>query len=76
MNGTYDYILQELKNSKITSSAIYKKLKKVEKRNRNLTVLALSLTLYMIVSTVNYNDACRKIDTLSDELLELREKGV
>lgn len=76
MNGTYDYILQELKNSKMTSSAIYKKLKKVEKRNRNLTVLALSLTLYMIVSTVNYNDACRKIDTLSDELLELREKGV
>ena len=76
MNGTYDYILQELKNSKMTSSAIYKKLKKVEKRNRNLTVLALSLTLYMIVSTVNYNDACRKIDALSDELLELREKGV
>lgn len=76
MNGTYDYILQELKNSKMTSSAIYKKLKKVEKRNRNLTVLTLSLTLYMIVSTVNYNDACRKIDTLSDELLELREKGV
>lgn len=76
MNGTYDYILQELKKSKMTSSAIYKKLKKVEKRNRNLTVLALSLTLYMIVSTVNYNDACRKIDTLSDELLELREKGV
>ena len=60
----------------MTTAMIYKKLKKIEKRNRNLTVLALSLTIYMIIAAINHDDTCRRLDSLNDEILELREKGV
>ena len=78
MSSAYDYILYELKNSKTATSAIHKKLKKLEKKNRNLTFLTLSLTAYAIITAINYSDIYRKIDILNDEILELRleEKGV
>lgn len=76
MNEFYIYMLRELKDSKAATVAVYNKLKKVERRNRSLTFLALSLTAYMVITTINYKDACRKIDSLNDEILELREKGV
>lgn len=76
MNEFYIYMLRELKDSKAATAAVYNKLKKVERRNRSLAFLALSLTAYMVITTINYKDACHKIDSLNDEILELREKGV
>lgn len=72
MCEVFDYILSSLKSSETAVKSIRKTLRYQKSFNRNITMLAWTMTAYVVVNELDRREQNKKIKELSNEIKELK----
>lgn len=72
MCEVFDYIFGSLKSSETAVKSIQKTLRYQKGFNRNITMLAWAVTVYVVVNELDRREQNKKIKELSNEIKELK----
>lgn len=72
MCEVFGYIFGSLRSSEKAVQSIQRTLKYQRSFNRNVAVLAIAMTAYMVTNEIDRKKQNKKIEELSNEIKELR----